>query len=65
MSVLRIKAWIMTAACAGLIGLAAGDAHAFCGKLFSKKDPCADPCANPCPSPCGPVTPAPAPAPVT
>ena len=34
MSVLRIKTWIMTAACAGLIGLAAGDAHAFCGKLF-------------------------------
>ncbi|MBP3958970.1 hypothetical protein J8F10_27315 [Gemmata sp. G18] len=89
MSVLRIKAWIMTAACAGLIGLAAGDAHAFCGKLFSKKDPCADPCANPCDSgkgglrglfagrgattvgdcnpcgPTGPVTPAPAPAPVT
>ena len=46
MSVLRIKAWIMSAACAGLIGLAAGDAHAFCGKLFSKKDACADPCAS-------------------
>ncbi len=48
MSVLRIKAWIMSAACAGLIGLAAGDAHAFCGKLFSKKDACATPCADPC-----------------
>ena len=45
MSVLRIKTWIMTAACAGLIGLAAGDAHAFCGKLFKKKDAC-DPCAT-------------------
>ncbi|MBY0457496.1 MAG: hypothetical protein K2V38_09185, partial [Gemmataceae bacterium] len=49
MSFLRIKTWIMTATCAGLIGLVATDVQAFDG-LFKKKDACADPCADPCAS---------------
>jgi hypothetical protein len=52
MSFRRIKNWIMTAACTGLLGLVAGDAHAFCGKAFKKKDACADPCATTCADPC-------------
>lgn len=48
MSVRGIKVWIMTAVCTGLLGLAGGDAHAFCGKAFGKKDACADPCGDPC-----------------
>lgn len=52
MSVVRIKTWLMTAACVGLMGLVAGDAHAFCGKVFKKKDACADPCAAPAAAPC-------------
>jgi hypothetical protein len=51
MSIRRIKTWLMTATCVGLLGLVAGDAHAFCGK-FAKKDPCATPCATPCTDPC-------------
>src|SRR5205823_14563615 len=42
MSFQRIKTWMLTAACAGLIGITAGDAHAFCGKLFGKKGGAAD-----------------------
>jgi hypothetical protein len=59
MSVRGIKVWIMTAVCTGLVGLVAGDAHAFCGKVFNKNscDPCATPCptacADPCASTCG------------
>ena len=52
MSAVRMKTWLMTAACVGLMGLAAGDANAFCGKVFKKKDACADPCAAPAPAPC-------------
>ena len=33
MSVRGIKVWFMTAVCTGLVGLVAGDAHAF-GGLF-------------------------------
>jgi hypothetical protein len=51
MSFRRIKTWIMTATCAGLLGLVAGDAHAFGGKVFGKKDAC-DPCPTACADPC-------------
>lgn len=51
MSIRRIKTWIMTATCAGLLGLVAGDAHAFGGKVFGKKDAC-DPCPTACADPC-------------
>ena len=53
MSVRGMKVWIMTAVCTGLMGLVAGDAHAFCGKAFKKKDACADPCATACADTCG------------
>ena len=53
MSILRLKAWVMTATCAGLIGLVVGDAHAFGGKLLGKKKgDCCDPCATAPADPC-------------
>jgi hypothetical protein len=51
MSVRRMKVWMMWATCLGLIGIVAGDAHAF-GGLFKKKDNCADPCATAAADPC-------------
>jgi hypothetical protein len=38
MSVRRMKAWMMTAACAGVLVASAGNAQAFCFGLFKKKD---------------------------
>ena len=50
MSTRWIKTGLMTATCIGLMGLVAGDANAFCGKV---SDSCCDPCADPCASSCG------------
>src|SRR5262245_55002348 len=66
MSVRRIKMWIMTAVCTGLVGLVATDVQAFGGGLRKKAGDCCNPCetANPC-GPAGPAAPAAPAAPAT
>ena len=52
MSILRIKASLLTAVCIGLIGLTSSSAAAFGGKLFGKKSDCNNSCDS-CAAPAG------------
>src|SRR5690242_10084469 len=53
MSIRRIKACLLTAACIGLVGVTGPSAFAFGGRLFGgHKGDCGNPCDTGCGTPC-------------